>query len=96
MIEGAEVKRRCRTLEQAKKLTIKNSDDLDILEADPQKESYLSSYRLNIAFLTSCGRRKPSIQQMSSLQLVEMPSTIEPLEEMLEEQEILEETVMER
>lgn len=90
------MKRRCKTLEQAKKLTIKNSDDLDILEVDPQKESYLASYRRNITFFASCGRRKSSIQQMASLQLVEAPSTIEPIEEVLEEQEILEETVIDR
>jgi hypothetical protein len=86
LIEGADLKRRCNTIDQAKKLTIKNSDDLDILEVDPQKESYMTNYRRNITFFASCGRRKSPFQQMTSLLLVDTPSTIEPIEEMLEEQ----------
>lgn len=53
---------------------------------DPQKESYMANYRRNITFFASCGRRKSSLQQMASLLLVETPSLIEPIEEMLEEQ----------
>lgn len=34
-IEGIDVKRKSKVIDQAKKLVIKNSDDLDILEIDP-------------------------------------------------------------
>lgn len=77
LIEEAEIKKRCKAVDQAKKLTIKNSDDLDILEIDPQKENYLNNYRKNITIFASCGRRKSPLQQMASLLVLDAPSTIE-------------------
>ena len=84
LIEAAEIKKRCKAIDQAKKLTIKNSDDLDILEIDPQKENYHNNYRKNIIFFASCGRRRSPLQQISSLMPVDAPSTIEIAEEVLE------------
>lgn len=59
----------------------------------------MSQYRKNIVYFASCGRRKTPMQAMSSIIFSEVNHSVmvEPLvEEVLEEQEILEETVMDR
>jgi hypothetical protein len=94
LIENAELRRKCRAVEQAKKLLIKSAEELDILEADPEKDQYLAAYRRSIFLFASCGHRRSPLQQaIGSVVLIEPPPT-EPLEEVLEEQEILEETVV--
>jgi hypothetical protein len=53
-------------LDQAKKLTIKNSDDLDILENDPDKDNFVNNYRKNIILFASCGKKKSALQHAIS------------------------------
>jgi hypothetical protein len=60
------VKRKSKVIDQAKKLLIKNSDDLDILEVDPEKDNFINHYRKNIILFASCGKKKSPLQQAIS------------------------------
>ncbi len=71
-IEALDVARKSKAIDQGKKLVIKNSDELDILEADTEKENYLSNYRKNIVLFATCGKKRSNLQQeMSSIIFVE-------------------------
>jgi hypothetical protein len=70
-LEGLEAKKKVKIYEQAKKLAVKSQDDCDLLEADPEKENYMSHYRRNIMHFASCGRRRPQMT-VNSIGLTEL------------------------
>lgn len=47
---------------------IKNQDELDLLEVDPEKEKYLNQYRKNILAFAMCGRKKPTINLIKQME----------------------------
>lgn len=79
-IEGMNVNKKCRVLEQAKKFVVKSQDELDLLEIDPEKENFQSKYRKNIINFALCGRRK-AMQCLQSL--LPEPSLLEGMGEEL-------------
>ena len=60
-----EGKKKTKIYEQAKKLIVKSQDDCDLLENDPEKDSYMSNYRKNIINFANCGRKRQTTLQIS-------------------------------
>jgi len=79
-----EVRRKSKLLDQAKKFVVKGEDELDLLEADPEKENYINNYRKYLINFAACGRKKVNnyVQGLAEAYTI---SQIEPIEELLEE-----------
>lgn len=54
-------------MEQARRLAVKSQDDCDLLEADPEKEQFITQYKKHIVRLATCGRR-----QLAAVTLVDI------------------------
>lgn len=59
-IEQIEVRKRLAVEDMARNLFIKNQDELDLLDVDPEKEAHLNRYRRNIVTMALCARKKQS------------------------------------
>lgn len=75
-----EGKKKTKIYEQAKKLIVKSQDDCDLLENDPEKDSYMNNYRKKIINFANCGRKRQTTLQISQNSLAGTELTLSQLE----------------
>lgn len=80
-------------MDQARKLAVKSQEDGDLLEADPEKEQFITHYKRNIIRLATCGRRQMAAVTLADISLSQLELAPEELLEEEGEEELEREKV---